>query len=108
MIKFFRNFFRNPHLEAARQSLDKIEETLKTITKVSKGTIVQITNPNHHWFPVLLIVDEVQPWGVIAYCFMPQTRDTVSRAPIRLSNDDFKWAGQTVVDLDKYEFVKAN
>lgn len=41
--------------------LDQVEA--RTATRPSaEGDIVQITDTSHHWFPALLVVDEVRAW----------------------------------------------
>lgn len=32
--------------------------------EIKQGSVVQITDGNHAWFPSLLIVSEVKSWGV--------------------------------------------
>lgn len=44
-------------------------------TGISIGDIIQITHRKDPWFPALLIVDEVKPWGVQAYTIIPQSND---------------------------------
>ena len=61
-----------------------------------KGTIVQITDRDHHWFPCLIIVDEVKSWGVKGYITYPVSNDgnPNNSAWIRLSNGEFKEVGE--------------
>lgn len=44
-------------------------------TQVASGNIIQITDASHPWYPSLLIVDEVHPWGVQAYAILPKSND---------------------------------
>jgi hypothetical protein len=40
---------------------------------VSPGDVIQIVDIGHGWFPALLVVNEVKPWGVQAYTIMPRS-----------------------------------
>lgn len=40
-----------------------------------RGDIVQITDPEHPWYPCLLIVGEVKSWGVQACVLSPGSND---------------------------------
>ena len=42
---------------------------------MAENDIIQITDEAHAWYGCLLVVDEVKPWGVIAYMTIPQTND---------------------------------
>lgn len=45
------------------------------MNEIEVGSLVQITDPNHSWFPAVLIVDEVKSWGVVAYIVIPKSND---------------------------------
>lgn len=67
-----------------------------------RGDLIQITDATHHWFPAILVVDEVEAFGVQAACVVPQG----SAAPgstepdfIRLEPADFERVGRAVVWL---------
>jgi len=63
---------------------------------VKKGSIVQIIDEKHSWYPCLLIVDEVKTWGVQAVAIIPQSNDgsaPVSRAWNRLNYEQIKEVG---------------
>ena len=61
---------------------------------IEKGTIVQITNKEHNWFPCLIIVDEVKTWGIQGYLVVP-TNDSKpnSTAHTRIETADFELVG---------------
>ena len=40
--------------------------------KLKQGDIIQVTDPDHKLFNMLLIVDEVKTWGVQAYRVEPE------------------------------------
>lgn len=65
---------------------------------VNTGDILQITNPEHHWYPCLAIVDESKPWGCMAYCLIPHNDGTKTGiAPIRLQSRDYEWVGTVAI-----------
>ena len=47
---------------------------------IREDDIVQITDEEHHWYPCLLIVDEVKPWGVVAYVLYPTNSEPLDMA----------------------------
>ena len=53
------------------------------------GDIIQIV-PAHHWARALAVVDEVKPWGVVAYVIVPHNDGTGGAAYIRLRSVDFE------------------
>ena len=65
---------------------------------LAKGDIIQITNREHHWFPVLLIVDDVKHFGCAAKMIHPLTNDgKIICTYIRLEEEDYTKVGVTVV-----------
>ena len=65
---------------------------------MQKGTIVQITEKEHHWYPCLVIVSEVKSWGVQGYISIPSdNRGNVGNAYIRLSTGTFEEVGEAVL-----------
>jgi len=57
---------------------------------MEKGSIVQITDEKHHWYPALIIVDEVKSWGIVGYgLFPPDNQSGAGTAYIRLANGNF-------------------
>lgn len=68
--------------------------------KPARGMIIQITDETHHWYPALLIVDEVKSWGVQAYAIVPEggrsPKSTVV-APIRIETGRFQVVGASAV-----------
>lgn len=59
------------------------------------GDIVQITNSKHHWFPSLIIVDEVKGFGILGYMHIPDKSN--SPAYIRLNTEDFEYVGKAAI-----------
>lgn len=58
------------------------------------GDIVQIVDPDHHWYPCLVIVSEVKSWGIQGYLTIPQdNQGNVGNAYIRLSNEVIEVVG---------------
>ena len=72
---------------------------------MKKGDIVQITDEKHPWFPCLLIVDEVKPWGVQAACLIPNSNknNDIGRAFNRLKTARFKVVGKAVISFGESE-----
>jgi len=66
------------------------------VSKVKPKDVVQITNPDHHWYPTLIIVSEIRKGGVLGYAVVPTNQPGVSgEAYIRLIDQDFKYVGQS-------------
>ena len=64
------------------------------------GDVIQITDPEHSWYPCLLIVDEVKSWGVQAYAFIPKTNDGSEKAGLafnRLKFGQIAYVGMSAV-----------
>ena len=63
--------------------------------ETEEGTIIQIINEKHHWFPCLIIVDEVKSWGIQGYIAIP-TNDEERNNPayIRLKTEEFEIVGK--------------
>lgn len=55
--------------------------------------IVQVTNSANKWFPCLVIVTEVKPWGVQGYTSVPLQGD----AYIRLNEEEYEVVGKAVI-----------
>lgn len=63
-----------------------------------KGTIVQITDKKNHWFPCLIIVDEVKNWGIQGYITIPENNNRQSgNAFIRLETKEFEIVGKAEI-----------
>ena len=65
-----------------------------------RGDVIQITDPEHHWFPCLLIVNEPKSWGCQAFCLIPKSNDgktPPSESYIRLESHEFEIIGQAYV-----------
>jgi hypothetical protein len=74
------------------------EDAIKKLVKVDD--IIQITDAEHGWYPCLLIVSEVHPWGVQAYIHIPQTNDGSQPAETaynRLANKQFEVVGNATI-----------
>jgi len=61
-----------------KEAFEKGVEEAHT-TSIEKGDIVQIVDEGHAWYPGLLIVDEVKPWGVQACLLMPVSNEPGSK-----------------------------
>lgn len=65
---------------------------------MEKGTIVQITNEDHQWFPCLIIVDKIKSWGIQGYTIIPSNDNQPNgNAYIRLKNEEFEAVGEAVI-----------
>lgn len=60
---------------------------------ITRGDIIQITNPDNEWYSCLLIVDEVKGWGVQAYLYIPKSGD----AYYRVANGEFTKVGEAIL-----------
>ena len=66
-----------------------------------KGDIVQITNPEHHWFPALIIVSEPKSFGIQGYTvIVSNSPEPNGRAYIRLKHDEIEFVGCAVFDVE--------
>ncbi len=67
--------------------------------ELTEGSIIQITDDSHPWFPSLLIVSEVKTWGVQAFAFIPESNvaGPAPRAYNRLKTGTFDVVGQAVI-----------
>jgi len=66
---------------------------------LNNGDVVQIINEEHHWFPCLVVVQEVKTWGVQAYLLTPPMGE-FGVAYIRVKNADIKLIGQAEVTVE--------
>jgi len=66
---------------------------------MEKNQIVQVINPEHHWYAALVVVDEVKSWGIQGYLTIPQQ----GQAFIRLENKDIEVVGQAVIVAQESE-----
>jgi hypothetical protein len=62
--------------------------------------IIQITRPDHPWFPSIAVVSEVKSFGVQAFVFMP-ANDGTGEAYIRLSADDYEPVGAAALVVSR-------
>lgn len=71
--------------------------------ELEKGTIVQITNIEHHWFPCLIIIDEVKNWGIQGYITIPNNNkeEKNGNAFIRLNNEEFEIVGKANMVIEE-------
>ena len=68
-------------------------------TEIKENDIVQIIDESHPWFPSLLIVVEVKPFGVMAGCIVPESGDQKpSVAYTRISFFKIKKVGTSLVN----------
>jgi len=60
------------------------------MVKIEKGSVVQVTNVDHTWFPCLIVVDEVKSFGIQGYITLPEK----GNAYIRLKKKDYEYVGE--------------
>jgi len=74
---------------------------------LQRGDIIQITNVNHQWFPCLLMVDEVEDWGVKAYLIEPDLElKSYKVAPVRIGNGNYIKVGVAYTKLGMFGEVE--
>lgn len=56
---------------------------------LTKGSIIQITDENHEWYPCILVISEVKDFGCQAYISVPLKGD----AYIRLKFGEYEYVG---------------
>lgn len=60
--------------------------------------IVQITNPEHKWYPCLIVVSEVKSFGIQGYITIPTNDDKPNgQAYIRLNTNEFEKVGEAII-----------
>jgi len=65
---------------------------------VEKHDIVQITDETHHWFPALLVVDEVKHDKILAFTLVPQKRgEEVGMGFIFLAHGRYEKVGHCAI-----------
>lgn len=69
---------------------------------MENGDIVQITDENHHWYPALIVVDEVKSWGVMGYAHIIKNTSSEpnGQAYIRLNSNQYEHVGCAVIVAD--------
>ncbi len=69
--------------------------------EIEEADIVQITNPEHHWYPCLIVVNEVKSFGCQGYAVIPSNGQERAngQAFIRLDSNDFEKVGRAIVVL---------
>ena len=67
------------------------------------GSVVQITNSKHKWFPALVIVTELKSFGIQGYCTIPSNDGNGGNAFIRLNHSDIELVGKAVIIRDNGE-----
>jgi hypothetical protein len=68
------------------------------VSELLCGDIIQVTDETHHWYPCLLIVQEVRTWGVQAYLVIPDNTDGPNgTAYIRIEKGAYECVGAAVV-----------
>ena len=81
--------FRLTHFDKLMSDLD-----------IRAGDVVQIIDPEHPWFPALMYVSEVKPWGIQACVLMPEGNAKGShcgRAYNRLDHGTYQRVGRAVI-----------
>lgn len=66
---------------------------------MTMGDIVQIVDEDHHWFPCLIVVDEVKSWGIQGYAMIPNNdpNTETSNAYIRLTEGQYQEVGRAAI-----------
>lgn len=70
------------------------------MNEIRKGDIIQITKEDDPWFPALLTVSEIKPWGVQAYAIILNSNDgskKVGNAYRRLKFELFEKVGEAAI-----------
>ena len=65
--------------------------------EVQIGSIVQITDEDHAWFPALIIVTELKDFGIQGYCNMPSNDRNGGNAYIRLKKSVYELVGKAKI-----------
>lgn len=66
--------------------------------QIKPGSIVQITDESHHWWPALIVVSEVKPWGVQGYTVVvDNTEGPNGQAYIRLAEGRYELVGEAII-----------
>lgn len=65
--------------------------TLMNYLEHRVGAIIQITNPEHEWYPALLVVSELKSFGCQAYIKIPMEDGL---AYLRLKTSDYEVVGK--------------
>lgn len=60
------------------------------------GDIIQITNKANNWYPCLVVVSKMKPWGIQGYITLPEG----GNAYTRIDNDDFEPVGKAVIVVE--------
>lgn len=64
---------------------------------IHPGDLIQITDPNHKWFPTVVVADQIKAWGVQAFAYWPSNTDKPSKAHIRLQAGQYEYCGTCVI-----------
>lgn len=88
----------NEVLAIAQRAIKLAKLSKKVFKSINVNDIVQITDPKHHWFSCLIVVDKIANWGCIGYIEVPRN----GKAYVRLEHNEFKIVGQVlIIDEDK-------
>ena len=64
---------------------------------MDKGSIIQIIDEKHPWYPCVLVVDEVKSWGIVAYISMPLEKGNVGEAFNRIEEGKYEYCGEASI-----------
>jgi len=64
-----------------------------TTESVQSDDVIQLAPEHCRWGPLLCIVDEVRPWGVIAYAVMPSANQDETM-PLRVAHGHYVRIGR--------------
>ena len=66
--------------------------------EASVNDIVQITSDEHHWFPCLVVVNELKSYGVMGFVMIPSNDGTpAGQAYIFLKSGQYEIVGHAVI-----------
>ena len=70
------------------------------MSEIQRGDVLQIVDDKHHWYPALVIVDEVKSFGCQAYMIHVTSNRTDKPNPlayIRLKDIEYEKIGEAVI-----------
>jgi len=76
---------------------------------IKPGDVVQITNPEHPWFPALLVVSEIKSFGVQGYAIAPIDNDPNvpnGQSYNRLKAADYVYVGEATIITEGVELER--
>lgn len=86
-------------LTSQAENIQVVRKALEEATQIKEGSVVQITDETHAWFPAFVLVTEVKSWGIQGCCLIPKsnTAHDVQEAHNRLTFDQVELVGQSLI-----------